>query len=174
MFRFKQRCKLVHFILSNVLHIQPVIYSDTALTPIYCKSTPKRSHKTSNIFSSARLVEALPVNLLSLSLALSLSHSLSLSLTSVSTRTVVATTEGPVGPNERWALRGCQPAMASHSQPNLLSTLPSAPVALLCFSNGKRTFLWFWWLIATIWRMYYYFFLFLVHFLIAISYCLFS
>lgn len=96
------------------------------------------------------------------SLFLSLSHSLtlSLSLTSVSTRTVVATTEGPVGPNERWALRGCQPAMASHSQPNLLSALPSAPVALLCFSNGKRTFLWFWWLIATIWRMYYYFFYF--------------
>jgi len=73
MFRFKLRCKLVHFILSKVLHIQPVICSDTALTPIYCKSTPKRSHKTSNIFSSARLVEALPVHLLSLSLSRSLS-----------------------------------------------------------------------------------------------------
>ncbi len=38
----------------NVFHIQPVICSDTALTPIYCKSTPKWSHKTSKIFSSAR------------------------------------------------------------------------------------------------------------------------
>lgn len=50
MFRFKQRCKLVHLIFLNVLHIQPVICSDSALTPIYCKSTLKQSHKTSNIF----------------------------------------------------------------------------------------------------------------------------